>query len=75
MDLLNDVSRMRAPARVLSWLVEFATVLVNRCEVGHDGKTLHERLRGKQSRLLGLDSGSCCMFEGIVRQGNNQSWM
>ena len=42
---------------VLSWLVEFAAVLVNRYEVGHDGKTPCERLRGKQSRLLGLEFG------------------
>ena len=98
-DLLNDVSRKRAPAksfleqspvgksqsnsmiereggqirvlkdaletrirnkitadhRVSSWLVEFAAVLVNRYEVGHDGKTPYERLRGKQFRLLGLE--------------------
>ena len=109
-DLLNDVSRKRAPAKsfleqspvgesqsngmierrnwtvegqirvlkdvfetrnrnkitadhpVLSWLVEFAAVLVNRYEVGHDGKTPCERLRGKQSRLLGLEFGELSHF-------------
>jgi hypothetical protein len=42
---------------IVAWLVEFAAVLVNRYEVGHDGKTPYERLRGKQSRLLGLEFG------------------
>jgi hypothetical protein len=42
---------------VLAWLVEFAAVLVNRYEVGHDGKTAYERLRGKKSKLLGLEFG------------------
>ena len=29
----------------LAWLVKFATVLINRYEVGHDGRTPYERLR------------------------------
>ena len=37
--------------------MEFAAVLVNRIDVGHDGKTQYERLRGKQSGLLGLQFG------------------
>ena len=35
----------------LAWLVEFAAVLINRYEVGHDGKTPYERLREKPSKL------------------------
>ena len=46
----------------MSWLVEFVAVLVNRYEVGHDGKTPWERLRGKQSRLLGLEFGELLLF-------------
>ena len=41
----------------LAWLVEFAAVLINRSEVGHDGKTPYERLRRKPSKLLGLEFG------------------
>ena len=37
------------------WLVEFAAVFVNRCEVGHEGKTPYERLRGMQSQLWELE--------------------
>ena len=29
---------------VLTWLVEHAAVLLNKCETGHDGKLAHERL-------------------------------
>jgi hypothetical protein len=46
---------------VLSWLVEFAGVLINRCEVGHDGKTPYERTRGKISRILGVEFGERLM--------------
>ena len=42
---------------ILAWLVEFAGTVVNRYEVGRDGKTPFERLRGKQSRLIGLEFG------------------
>ena len=46
----------------LAWLVEFAAVLINRYEVGHDGKTPYERLRGKPSKLLGLEFGERLHF-------------
>ena len=35
---------------------------MNRYEAGRDGKTPHERLRGKQSRLLGLEFGELLHF-------------
>ena len=34
-------------ARILCWLVEFAAFLMNRCEIGSDGKTLLHRLHGR----------------------------
>ena len=42
---------------VMAWLVEYAGVLINRYEVGHDGKTPYERLKGKKSKMLGLEFG------------------
>ena len=47
---------------ILAWLVEFAGTVVNRYEVGRDGKTPYERLRGKQSRLIGLEFGEKVNF-------------
>ena len=40
---------------ILAWLVEVAGTVINRYEEVCDGKTPFERLRGKQSRLIGLD--------------------
>ena len=48
--------------KVLAWLVEYAAVLINRFEVGHDGRTPYERLRGKSSRMLGVEFGEKLMF-------------
>ena len=48
--------------KVLAWLTEYAAVLLNRYEVGHDGKTSYERLRGKTSRMLGLEFGERILF-------------
>ena len=61
--MLKDALEMRLEVRIpsnhniLSWLVEFAGTVVNRYEVGRDSKTLYERLRGKQSRLIGFEFG------------------
>jgi hypothetical protein len=43
------------------WMVEFASVQLNRGEVGADGKTAHERCKGKRGRLYGVEFG-----EGIL---------
>ena len=42
---------------ILHWVVEYASVLLNRFEVGHDGKTAYERLRGKKSSMNGIEFG------------------
>ena len=47
---------------VLAWLTEYSAVLVNRYQVGHDGKTGYERTRGKKSRMLGFEFGELMMF-------------
>ena len=47
---------------ILAWLVEFAGTVVNRYEMDRDGKTPFERLRGKQSRLIGLEFGEKVNF-------------
>ena len=33
---------------LLAWAVEYAGVMLNRCEVGHDGRTAYERLKAKR---------------------------
>ena len=60
-------SKIPAEHSVIAWLVEFAGVLVNRYEVGHDGKTSYERLHGKASKLLGLEFGELLNFRRTRR--------
>ena len=36
-------TKIESNSKVLSWIVEFAGVLINRYEVGHDGRTAYER--------------------------------
>ena len=52
------------PARhcVIPWLVEYAAYLLNRFEVGQDGKTAYERLKGKQARTLGVEFGEAILW-------------
>ena len=54
----------------LSWLVEYASVLWNRYAVSADGKTAHERLRGKKSRVLGLEFGEKVLWRRAVVTGH-----
>ena len=42
---------------VIPWVVEYAAFLLNRYEVGHDGKTAYERLKGKRAKTLGIEFG------------------
>ena len=37
---------------VISWVVAYAAFFLNRCEVGQDGKTAYERLKGKRAERL-----------------------
>ena len=42
---------------VWSWLVEYAGWLITRCEVGKDGRTPYERMKGKKGRIQGMEFG------------------
>ena len=42
---------------VIPWVVEYAAFLLNWYEVGHDGKTAYERLKGKRAKTLGIEFG------------------
>ena len=54
--------KIESNSPVLAWLTEYSAVLVNRYQVGHDGKTGYERTRGKKSRMLGFEFGELMMF-------------
>ena len=47
---------------VWPWLAEYSTFLLNRLEVGHDGKTPYELAKGKRARVLGFEFGEAVMW-------------
>ena len=49
--------KIRSDHNVVPWVVEYAAVLLHRGQVGQDGKTSYERLKGKPANLPGLQSG------------------
>ena len=42
---------------VIAWLVEYAAVLINRCEVNKGGRTAYGRSRGKTAKVSGIELG------------------
>ena len=60
---------VRGTSNILPWMVEYASVLINRYVVGKDGKTAYERLRGKKSKMLGFEFGERVHFRRIPLQG------
>ena len=57
--------KIQATHPIVHWIIEYSSVLLNRFEVGKDGKTAHERLRGKPSRMLGIEFGETVHFKKI----------
>ena len=53
---------------VLPWMVEHAPVILNKCEVGKDGKTSHERVEAKKTTLLGVEFGEDVLFHRRLGQ-------
>ena len=63
-DALQHRLRIEIPSdqAVIAWMVEYSSVLLNRYEVGRDGKTAYERLRGRKSKMLGVEFGELVHF-------------
>ena len=55
-------TRVPPHARILCWLVEFAAYVTKRCNVGSDGKTPLQRLRGRQDNTPILEFGEKILF-------------
>ena len=60
---MKDVSDARykqmTPAEhcIVTWLVNYVSVLFNKMGICHDGKTAEQRTRGRKSSILGLEFG------------------
>ena len=55
---------------VWAWMAEYASYLLNRFEVGHDGKTSYERCKGKRAKVLGLEFGESVWWKRRLEGGD-----
>ena len=55
-------ARVPPDARILCWLVEFAAYLMNRCDIGSDGKTPLQRLHGRRDNTPILECGEKILY-------------
>jgi len=51
-----------AERRIVTFMAEYAGYLMNRLEVGKDGKTAYERTKGKKATVLGIEFGEKLMW-------------
>jgi hypothetical protein len=64
-DALEFRAGIKLTARhpIMTWITEYAAHLLNRFEVGHDGKTAYERCKGKQAKTLGIEFGESILWK------------
>ena len=55
-------TRVLPDANILCWLVEFAAYLMNRCDIGSDGKTPLQWLHGRRDNTLILEFGEKILY-------------
>ena len=47
---------------IMPWIIEYAAFLINRFEVGRDGKTAYERCKRKTAKTLGIEFGEAVLW-------------
>ena len=50
--------KTEAREKIVSFIPEYASYLMNRLEVGKDGKVAYDRAKGKKPTVLGVDLGN-----------------
>ena len=65
--------RVEVGRPLLMFLPEYAAHLLNRLEVGKDGKTANERAKGKKAKVLGVEFGEKLLYK--VRVGSKMEKM
>ena len=53
---------------IVSFIPEYAAYVVNRLEVGKDGKTSYERTRGKKATVVGLEFGEKLLWRKKTKE-------
>ena len=56
-------SKVDAKEPIVSYMPEYAAYLLNRLEVGKDGKTAYERGKGKKATVLGMEFGEKVLYK------------
>ena len=64
--------KVSAYRRILSFKPDYGAYLLNRLEVGKDGKTAYERCKGKKAKVLGLEFGEKLLFKWRPDKGKLQ---
>jgi hypothetical protein len=65
LDAVETRWKVKIPADhpIICFLIEYAGFLLNRFEVGHDGKTAFERSKGKKAKTLGIEFGEAVLWK------------
>ena len=61
-------TRIPPDARILCWLLEFGAYLMNRCDIGSDGKTPLQRLHGRKDNTPIVEFGEDFVHAGQARK-------
>ena len=75
-DVLDARYKQVIPAEhcIITWLVKYVSVLLNKMEMCHDGKTSEQLARGRKSSILGLEFGEKYHLKGKSRQTTWRSY-
>ena len=49
--------------RIVQFTPEYAAYLINRVEIGQDGKSAYERVKGKKPTILGVEFGEKLLYK------------
>ena len=52
---------------IVTFLPEYSVYLMNRLEVGKDGKTAYERVKGKKATVLGIEFGEKLLYKVKIK--------
>ena len=56
-------AKIKAEDKIVAFMAEYAAYLINRMEVGKDGKTAYERNKGKTSTVLAVEFGEKLLWK------------
>ena len=62
-------TRIKLEEKIVIFMAEYAAYLINRLEVGKDGKTAYERCRGKRATVLAIEFGEKLLWRYVRRTG------